>query len=62
MSRQLLGDVALAALAALVALSSPGMARPDSAIGSPRADRSVSAANAVVALASSGDRQVGLYR
>jgi len=56
--RQLLGDVVLAAL---VAIPTAALARPDSA--PPRqAAMSAPAHNSAVALASAGERQVGLFR
>lgn len=55
--RQLLGDVALAAL---IALPTAALARPDPI---PRtAAVSTAQHNAAAALASAADRQVGLYR
>jgi hypothetical protein len=57
--RQLLGDVALAAL---LAVSTTAVARPQSAARDQTSTRWAPAAKSVIALASAGDRQVGLYR
>ena len=56
--RQLLGDVVLAAL---VAIPTVALARPESA---PQKSSLVSASaqNSAVALASAGERQVGIFR
>jgi hypothetical protein len=56
--RQLLGDVVLAAL---VAIPIAALARPESAPQNP-STVSASAQNSAVALASAGERQVGIFR
>lgn len=57
--RQLIGDIVLAGL---LALSSAAIAQPDAFVRIPQHKPVASVRNAVVALASAGDRQVGLYR
>lgn len=57
--RQLLGDVALATL---LAVSTTALARPQSAAHNQTNSHAPAAAKSVVALASAGDRQIGLYR
>ena len=58
LDRQLLGDVVLAAL---VAIPIAALARPESAPQKPSVV-SASAQNSAVALASAGERQVGIFR
>lgn len=57
--RQLLGDVVLAAL---IALPSAALARPDPTVAPRAAAISAPQHNSAAALASAADRQIGLYR
>ena len=57
--RQLLGDVVVAVL---VAVPAAALARPQAIPLRPTAPLSAPATNSAVALASAGDRQVGLFR
>lgn len=57
--RQLIGDVILAAL---VAIPAAALAQPASAGHTRAAEASIPVHNSMVALASTADRQVGIFR